>query len=126
MAKSNSENSERTVYKKAEFDIFLQMLKKASVNPVLLGTWSSIATDLGVDNDTITAWKKMPQARDLIIKAKIFALEQMQQAGIDDWRMWKEQAKMLDVDFKDNKMDVTSKGEKIESLVIIKDGSKTE
>lgn len=77
-------------YKKPEFDAFIKSIKEGQI-----GHWVEIATALNVDQDTIVAWKKLPEAQEAIRQGIERALEQMQTSGAKDWRMWETKLKML-------------------------------
>jgi len=80
-------------YKQMEFEKFLEILQSSPVN-----NWSIVATVLGVDRETILRWRKHPRAREILIKALQETIENMEESGAADWRMWREKAKLLGVD----------------------------
>ena len=80
------------VYKKKEYEAFVKALKFGSV-----AHWQEIAKALGVDEDTITAWKKLPEAQEAIQAGIDQSLAAMQQAGQKDWRMWEAKLKMFGI-----------------------------
>lgn len=92
------------VYKKEQFEAFIDLLRGESAHH-----WSQIANTLGVNKDTITAWKNLPQAQKAIRDGIEKALEGMTKAGTDDWRMWESKLKMLGLS-PIEKADVTSNG----------------
>lgn len=100
------------VYKKEEFEAFIDLLRGESAHH-----WSQIANTLGVDKDTITAWKKLPQAQKAIRDGIEKALEGMTEAGGKDWRMWESKLKMLGL-APIEKSDVTSNGETLNVGVV--------
>lgn len=79
-------------YKKNEFKAFLKAINEGQV-----GHWVEIARALNVTEDTITAWKQLPEAQEAIQNGIDHALQCMQQAGARDWRMWEAKLKMLGV-----------------------------
>lgn len=79
-------------YKKTEFKQFLKTIKRGQASH-----WVDIAEALGVDKNTISDWKKTPEAQQAIQEGIEFALECMQQAGARDWRMWETKLKMLGI-----------------------------
>lgn len=79
-------------YKKKEFKIFLASLKKGSQ-----AHWQDIAEACGVEPDTITRWKKLPEAQYAIQQGIDEAIEQMSKVGGRDWRQWEAKLKMLGV-----------------------------
>lgn len=82
-----------TLHKEAEFEEFVEILKDS----VAYGHWTEIARALGVSNDTITAWKRRPEAQKAIKEAIKRSLTQMEKSGSKDWRMWEAKLKMLGV-----------------------------
>lgn len=79
-------------YKLKEFGAFVKAIDEGQV-----GHWVEIARALNVDDDTITAWKKLPEAQAAIQRGIDHALQAMQQAGNRDWKMWEAKLKMLGV-----------------------------
>ena len=98
----------RRVNKKLEFEAFLDLLRGESAHH-----WSQIANTLGVDRDTITAWKQIPQAQKAIRDGIEKALDGMTKAGKEDWRMWESKLKMLGLS-PIEKSDVTSAGQALQ------------
>lgn len=80
------------IYKDVEFAEFIKEIENGSI-----GHWQEIAEALDVDPDTITKWKKTPEAVEARRKGIAKALAGMEKAGIKDWRMWAEKLKMLGV-----------------------------
>lgn len=80
------------VYKKNEFKAFLKSIKWGST-----AHWVDIARALNVDDDTITAWKKLPEAQAAIEEGIDRAFAAMQESGGKDWRMWEAKLRMLGV-----------------------------
>lgn len=99
-------------YKKEQFEAFLQTIGRKSV-----GHWVQMAKALGVDRDTIAAWKKHPLAQKVIKDEIEKCLEGMEESGSKDWKMWESRAKMLGV-APIEKSDITSDGEKLDFKVI--------
>jgi len=79
-------------YKDKEFAAFIQSIQAGQVSH-----WQDIARAIGVDENTITRWKKLPEAQEAIQKGIDNAIEQMQLSGKRDWRMWESKLKMLGV-----------------------------
>lgn len=100
------------VYKKEAFAAFIKAIENGEV-----AYWQQIAEALGVDADTITAWKELPEAQEAIQKGISNALRQMEISGKKDWRMWESKLKMLgvnppakhDVNVRDFRKDVLDK-----------------
>lgn len=98
------------IRKKEEFEAFLDALEESSIPH-----WSDIAEAVGVNKDTITEWKRHPRARMAHIKGIQYALNQMELAGKNDWRMWEVKLRMLGLrkdtdkeDFADTKLEPIS------------------
>lgn len=79
-------------YKKKEFEAFIKTIHQGQV-----GHWVEIAKALNVDNDTIGAWKKLPEAQEAIQKGIDHALDRMQESGAKDWKMWESKLKMFGI-----------------------------
>ena len=80
----------KDVYKEEEFKEFVKLLDEGGA-----AHWIDIAKALDVSPNTITAWKKRPEARAAIRKGIVRALKNMEDSGSKDWRMWQEKLKML-------------------------------
>jgi hypothetical protein len=80
------------IYKKEEFKAFLKLIREGQAY-----TWVAVAEALGVDQDTITAWKNTDEGRKAIADGIQNALKEMEDAGKKDWRMWESKLKMLGV-----------------------------
>lgn len=80
------------VYKEVEFQEFIREIEEGSI-----AHWQEIAEALGVEEDTITRWKKTPEAVEARRKGIANALSGMQKAGLKDWRMWEAKLKMLGI-----------------------------
>jgi len=99
----------RNIRKKQEFLAFIKTIKGGTVCH-----WQDIANAIGVDNDTITAWKRLPEAQEAIKKGIERALNDMQRAGKKDWRMWESKLKMLGIIPKSRKeLDITTTGKEL-------------
>lgn len=85
-----------TVRKQAEFEAFLKIIKKGRVE-----NWSVVAEALGVREATISEWKQYPLAQKAITEGIERSIAEMERAGKDDWRMWRDKLKMLGVKDKD-------------------------
>jgi len=99
--------TEERIYKKEQFQVFLDLLRGEAAYH-----WAQIANTLGVNPDTITAWKKHPSAQKAIRDGIEKALEGMTKSGKDDWRMWESKLKILGLSPVE-KVDHTSKGQKL-------------
>lgn len=78
------------IRKEVEFDSFIKIIEDKSI-----AHWQDIAEAIGVNKDTITEWRKLPEAQDAIAKGIANALDKMENTGKRDWRMWREKLKML-------------------------------
>jgi len=101
-------------YKQAEFAAFLETLKSGTSSH-----WSQIGEVLGIDKNTITQWKKLPEAQKAIKEGIQDAMNKMETTGAKDWKMWKEKLGMLGIQTID-KSDITSDGERLEAPIIYK------
>lgn len=90
MSKSLTKSRKRGLYKQKEFALFIKTIRAGQV-----GHWVEIAKAIGVSQDTIMDWKKLPEAQEAIKQGIDHALSQMEVSGRKDWRMWNEKAKML-------------------------------
>lgn len=97
------------MYKKWEFNNFLGFIKDRNIGRALV-----YAKQLGIDRRTLIKWMQRPELAKPLIEAIDHLLDEMQKAGKNDWRMYKELYQMLGLDDVKN-IDVTSDGEKIES-----------
>ena len=84
--------NEDAILKKKEYKAFVAAIAESNV-----GHWVEIARALNVDNDTITAWKKLPEAQAAIQKGINEALEGMRTAGAKDWKMYEAKLKMFGI-----------------------------
>lgn len=85
-----SEPTVPTIRKKQEFKQFLKVLEKGGVK-----NWTILASALGVSNDTITAWRKHPEAVKAHAEGVQEALSNMESSGKNDWRMWREKLRLF-------------------------------
>lgn len=92
-------NQNHNIRKKEAFGAFIRTIESGSVCH-----WAVIAEALGVNKDTITEWKKKPEARQATAKGISYAIEKMEETGKSDWRMWQAKLRMFRIDF-DNKKD---------------------
>lgn len=92
MNEQNTPNVPQEIYKTMEFEAFLKQIGSGSIR-----NWSILAEALGVDRHTIIRWKQHPMAQAAINAGIEEALRKMTETGGADWKMWREQAKMLGV-----------------------------
>ncbi len=85
------ENSD-AILKKKEYQAFI-----AAISEGQIGHWVEIARALNVSDETIVAWKKLPEAQAAIQKGIDEALEGMKNAGAKDWRMYEAKLKMFGI-----------------------------
>lgn len=81
-----------TPYNSIEFDIFLKEIGNSN-----LQNWSILAQGLGVSDDTITRWKNHPLAKQALSAAIEQNLKKMEEAGSNDWKMFREKLKMFGI-----------------------------
>lgn len=84
--------NEDAILKKKEYEAFVGAISEGNV-----GHWVEIARALNVSDDTITAWKKLPEAKAAIQKGIDESLEGMKNAGVKDWRMHEAKLKMFGI-----------------------------
>lgn len=108
----NSKNKSLEPYQEEKFETFLQLIKKGNMK-----NWSIVAEALGVHNNTITAWKRHPDARKAIAEGILDSLDKMEKAGKNDWRMHAEKAKMLGVN-PPQKVETTTKDDPVKKILI--------
>ncbi|HDY86558.1 MAG TPA: hypothetical protein ENH82_00400 [bacterium] len=97
------------IYKENEFDAFLDMLRGGNA-----AHWVQIAESLNVARSTINIWKQLPAAQKAIRDGIETAMESMEKAGKDDWKMWESKLKMLGISPVDkSKVDHTTLGKEI-------------
>lgn len=82
----------KSPYKSEKFEVFLKIIDQGVV-----AHWADIARAIEVDEDTITSWKRTPQAQEAIVNGIIRGIKCMEQAGARDWRMWEAKLRMLGV-----------------------------
>lgn len=95
-------NTVITVRKKAEFEAFLKAIKKGRIE-----NWSVIAEAIGVREATISEWKQHPLAQKAITEGVERCIAEMERAGKDDWKMWRDKLKMLGVKDKEQQSATT-------------------
>lgn len=78
--------------KAVEFEEFIKI-----IDSDVSAHWEDVAKAIGIDSNTVSAWKKHPRAQEAIRKGIERALKCMEQAGARDWRMWEAKLKMLGV-----------------------------
>jgi hypothetical protein len=118
----------RPIRKKLEFLAFLKTLKDGTN-----AHWQEVAEAIGIDNTTITYWKKYPEAKKARREGIKKALEGMVSSGHKDWRMWESKLKMLgiipkeksEVDLKSDGLPIPILGNKVDVLFINNGNKKT-
>lgn len=80
-------------YKEAEYKRFLELLSMD-----YLYNWKALANVLNVDPRTIYRWRQSPAAQKIINDEIARLIKEMERAGKDDWRMFREKAKIMGVD----------------------------
>ena len=104
---SDNPETNHNIRKTREFKAFIKTIEGDTVEH-----WINIAEALNINKDTITAWKKLPEAQAAIQRGIDRALAGMESAGGKDWRMWESKLKMLGAN-STQKIDLTSGGEKL-------------
>lgn len=100
------------MYKLWEFNNFLDFIKDKNLGRALI-----YAKALGIDRRTLIKWMSRPELAQPLVEALDTLLSEMQRAGKDDWRMYKELYSMLGLDDVKN-VDVTSGGEQIKGALV--------
>jgi hypothetical protein len=85
-------NDTPNIRKKEEFDAFLKIIGAHGY-----AHWIDVARILNIDKDTVTEWKKLPEARIAFASGLSHALQKMEETGKNDWRMWQAKVKMLGI-----------------------------
>lgn len=102
-----------TIRKVEQFEDFIKLLERGA-----RAHWVDVAEIIGVNQDTVTAWKQHPLAREARLKGIERCLNEMERVGYKDWRMWEAKLKLLGIQapqLLDVKADVNT-----ESIVIYK------
>lgn len=121
-----------TKYSPKTIDEINKYLQDATPENMSIPTVEGIALRLGVNRDTIYAWaKKHKEFSDTIKKMKMLQKEALIRTGIFGGKEINQTivALLLKVNHKmieTSKTDITSNGEKLDGLVVIKDGSSSE
>lgn len=97
---------------KWEYSQFLDYVKKRKPERAVI-----YAKALGIDRKTLVHWLSQPELRDAMTNAIDELVDGMQRAGSKDWRMYRELMEIMGID-KEQKIDVTSDGEKLEGVVV--------
>jgi len=95
MKKTNKKSKSlvvQNIQKVDEFKAFLKILELEKIE-----SWENTATALGVHRKTIEIWRRLPEAQKAKAKGIENALKQMERAGVDDWKMWREKLKILGI-----------------------------
>jgi len=79
------------VIKNVEYQQFLSMVEADKIPD----TWEMLAQAIGVHQNTITKWRKLPEFQKAKARGVAHALEMMQASGKRDWKMWREKVAML-------------------------------
>lgn len=100
------------MYKKWEYNNFLDYIKQRKISRAIL-----YAKALGIDRRTLLKWVQQPELNKAITEALDEIVDNMQRAGKDDWRMYKELHAMLTLDDTRN-IDVKTNGESINVALV--------
>lgn len=88
-----SEMSEIDPYKEESYTRFLELLQQD-----YLYNWTGLAYVLKVDPRTIYRWRHTPAALKIINDEIKRLMVEMERAGKDDWRMFRDKAKIMGVE----------------------------
>ena len=80
-------------YKEESYNRFLELLKMD-----YLYNWKALAYVLKVDPKTIYRWRHTPAAQKIVNDEIARLIQEMERAGKDDWRMFREKAKIMGVE----------------------------
>src|SRR4030043_357297 len=78
-------------YKTEEYQKFIQTVENGEIPE----HWQILAEALGITEQTIIRWKQLPEFQKALNKGLDKALREMQRAGGDDWKMWRERIALL-------------------------------
>jgi hypothetical protein len=121
-----------TKYDPKMVDQINEYLRGAIPENMKIPTIEGIALKLGISRETLYQWaKEYPEFSDTIEKTKTLQKEYLQEIGIFGGKEINATivALLLKVNHdmvEKTATDITSRGEKVEGLVIVKDGSQTE
>lgn len=101
-----------TIYK-WEYKNFLTYVKKGHVSRAMI-----YAKALKIDRRTLVHWMSQKELREAMLGAIDKLIDGMQNAGREDWRMWREMLKMLGVN-DELDVDIKSAGEQLKAATII-------
>lgn len=96
MYNNNMEMSEMSTidpYKEESYNRFLELLSMD-----YLYNWKALASVLKVDQRTIYRWRQTPAAQKIVNDEISRLVREMERAGKDDWRMFREKAKIMGVE----------------------------
>lgn len=80
-------------YKEESYNRFLELLSMD-----YLYNWKALASVLKVDQRTIYRWRQTPAAQKIVNDEISRLVREMERAGKDDWRMFREKAKIMGVE----------------------------
>jgi len=82
------------VIKDTEFKHFIKIVGGEGKLPE---HWQLLAQALGIHQNTITRWMKMPEFEEARVKGINRRLKAMEESGKDDWRQWEASLRLLGV-----------------------------
>lgn len=100
------------IYKKWEFKQFLELIKGNDIVEAVL-----YAKLIGIDNRTLEKWYQQPEMKVALLGALRVIASEMRESGGKDWKMWRELLKLLGIK-DENKLDITSDGEKLNVALV--------
>jgi hypothetical protein len=106
-------------YREEEFDEFIKFLESLGSGKMARGAWYQIAEALGIDRKTLERWRHHPLAVEATKAAITANINGMIEAGANDYRMYKDNAKLLGVKYDKQNLDVTSNGETIQGVIVL-------
>lgn len=106
-------------YKEEEFNAFIDFLNSLGDGKMARGAWYHIAEALGIDRKTLDTWKKHPLAVEATKRAIVSNVNGMLEAGSMDYRMYKDNLKLLGMKYDKKEVDVTSNGNTVQGVIIL-------
>lgn len=84
-------HNESNVKKQAEYQAFIKLVGEGKIPP----NWEDMASALAVRPATISAWKKLPEFQEALLKGINESFNRMSVTGQRQWQMWRERYAML-------------------------------
>lgn len=96
-----------------EYKKFLALVKQKKIEHAVI-----YAKALGIQRRTLVHWLSQPELHQALLDSIDGLVDGMKKAGVKDWRMYRELLEILGID-KEQKIDLTSDGQKIQPAQII-------